>query len=177
MRVIFIMPIFVFNLLTLHAQYINTDSLLILPGFDRPVTLSEFDSMLLIAPETELVPGDMFYYEHQALKGKHLPELFTFPCTGKVISPFGPRSGRMHTGTDIKMNKGDTIYASFHGEVTRACYYYGYGNMVAIDHGNNIATSYSHLSIILVSRGEKKANPLDLQEVPEELQPVTYTLK
>ena len=164
MRIIFIIPIFVFNLLTLHAQYINTDSLLILPGFDKPVTISEFDSMLLIAPETELLPGDMFYYEHQASKGKHLPELFTFPCTGKVISRFGPRSGRMHTGTDIKMNKGDTIYAAFHGLVTRARYYYGYGNMVAIDHGNDLQTSYSHLSMILVKLNEivEKGQPVGL---------------
>jgi hypothetical protein len=154
MRIIFIIQILIFNLFTISAQYINTDSLLIFPGFDKPVTLSEFDSILLIAPETELRPGDLLYYEQQTTKGSHLPELFSFPCTGKVISRFGPRSGRMHTGTDIKMNKGDTIYAAFHGIVTRARYYYGYGNMVSIDHGNNIETSYSHLSLILVSPGE-----------------------
>ncbi|MDD4144156.1 MAG: M23 family metallopeptidase [Prolixibacteraceae bacterium] len=164
MRIILIVQIIIFNLFTLHAQYINTDSLLIFPGFDEPVTICEYDSMLLIAPESELLPGDMFYYEHQSAKGKHLPELFSFPCKGKVISRFGPRSGRIHTGTDIKMNKGDTIYAAFNGVVTRARYYYGYGNMVAIDHGNNLETSYSHLSMILVSLGEnvKKGEPVGL---------------
>ena len=164
MRIIFLLQFLTLNLLTLHAQYINTDSLFIFPNFEKPVTLSEFDSMLLITPETELLPGDMFYYELQATKGIHLPELFSFPCTGKVISRFGLRSGRMHTGTDIKMNKGDTIYASFNGVVTRARYYYGYGNMVALDHGNNIATSYSHLSVILAKPGENvvKGQPVGL---------------
>lgn len=165
MRVLFFLQFIFINLYTIHAQYKNTDSLLIFPGFNNPVTILELDSMLLIAPDSELLPGDMLYYEQTAKKENlNLPELFTFPCHGKVISKFGPRSGRVHTGTDIKMNKGDTIYASFDGVVIRAKYYYGYGNMVVIDHGNNIETSYSHLSLILTGPGKniKKGQPVGL---------------
>jgi murein DD-endopeptidase MepM/ murein hydrolase activator NlpD len=56
----------------------------------------------------------------------------------------------MHTGTDIKKEKGDTIYAAYDGQVTMAKYYHGYGNMVVIDHGNSLETCYAHLSKCLV---------------------------
>lgn len=152
MRKILLIQFLILNLFTLYAQYVNTDSLVLIPGFEQPLTIKEFDSILNISPETDLIPG-MDFYKHVS-GNTHLPGQFLFPCKGKVISRFGPRSGRMHTGTDIKMNKGDTIYAVFHGTVTRARYYYGYGNMVAVDHGNNLETSYSHLSKILVTYGD-----------------------
>jgi murein DD-endopeptidase MepM/ murein hydrolase activator NlpD len=56
----------------------------------------------------------------------------------------------MHTGTDIKMLKGDTIYAAYDGKVTMSKYYHGYGNMVVLDHGNHLETYYSHLTKCLV---------------------------
>jgi hypothetical protein len=151
-----------FSVFNLTAQYINTDSLVFNPGFEMPLTINAFDSLRFISPETEMLAGQSLLQSHIP-SGKLLGE-FYFPSNGKVISRFGPRSGRMHTGTDIKMDRGDTIYAAFFGTVTRAKYYYGYGNMVVVDHGNSLETSYAHLSGFLVDVGDfvLKGQPVGL---------------
>lgn len=151
-----------FSAFSLMAQYVNPDSLVVVPGFEMPLTLNGLDSLRFISPETETVPGQFLLQTHVP-SGKLLGE-FSLPSNGKVISRFGPRNGRMHTGTDIKMNSGDTIYAAFFGTVTRAKYYYGYGNMVVVDHGNSLETSYAHLSGFLVDVGDfvLKGQPVGL---------------
>ncbi len=147
----------------LRAQYVNADSLVHLPGQEHPLLLNEFNRMMEELPVEELTAGQKLYY------GQHIPvgnmlRHFVSPSDGKVISRYGWRSGRMHTGTDLKMAKGDTIYASFGGTITRADYFYGYGNMVVIYHGNNIETSYAHLSAFLVKSGDvvHKMEPIGL---------------
>lgn len=77
---------------------------------------------------------------------------FVFPAQeGAVISPYGPRSGRMHTGTDYKQQLGDPIYAAWDGVVRMAKNgYYGYGNIVVIRHENGLETFYAHLSKVMV---------------------------
>lgn len=82
---------------------------------------------------------------------------FIFPAKGgAVISPYGPRSGRMHTGTDYKQNSGDPIYAAWDGVVRMAKMgYYGYGGLVIIRHPNGLETSYAHLSRIMVKVNQK----------------------
>lgn len=72
------------------------------------------------------------------------------PYFGKVISKFGPRSGRMHTGTDIKLNSGDSIRCAFDGKVRLARVFSGYGNMVLVRHNNGLETVYGHLKKICV---------------------------
>jgi murein DD-endopeptidase MepM/ murein hydrolase activator NlpD len=79
---------------------------------------------------------------------------FVFPCINKshVISAYGLRSGRMHTGTDIKQNLGDSIVAAWDGVVRMANKsYYGYGGTVVIRHSNGLETLYAHLSQIEVA--------------------------
>lgn len=151
-----------FSAFSLMAQYANSDSLVVVPGFEMPLTLNGLDSLRFISPEKETVPGQFFHQTHIP-SGKLLSE-FYLPSNGKVISGFGLRNGRMHTGTDIKMNSGDTIYAAYFGTVTRAKYYYGYGNMVEVDHGNSLETSYAHLSGFLVDVGDfvVKGQPVGL---------------
>ncbi len=147
----------------LNAQYVNTDSLMIIPGFDDPLTIIQSDSLLFNSPEFELL-SDVAFYFGQPIKGGRMLGNFMLPSSGKVISRYGPRSGRMHTGTDLKLNTGDTVYASYHGIVIRAKYYYGYGNMVVIDHGNDLETGYAHLSAFLVKHGDvvAKGQPIGL---------------
>ncbi len=135
-------------LFSAKAQYINTDSLIVIKGIEMGCLISELDSMEIYSPE--LLPDNL---ARESLTSGYLLSLFSMPGSGHVISRFGPRSGRMHTGTDIKMSKGDTIYAAFDGIVTRRQYYHGYGNMVVLDHGNNIETYYAHLSGYLVKDG------------------------
>ena len=78
----------------------------------------------------------------------------SFPVTGKVISPFGNgRGNHRHTGTDIKLHHGDTVRAAFSGVVIKSAPYFGYGNLVILQHENNIETYYAHLSKCLVKEG------------------------
>jgi LysM repeat protein len=79
---------------------------------------------------------------------------FVVPFRGKVISKYGMRRGRMHTGTDIKLNLGDTVVAAYKGVVTRAQTYYGYGRLVVVNHSLGLETYYAHLSSILVKAGD-----------------------
>ena len=79
-----------------------------------------------------------------------------FPLSGaKIISPYGKRGGRLHSGVDIKTKDKDNIYAAFDGEVIFSGKYYGYGNLVRIKHANGLETYYSHNSKNLVNVGDK----------------------
>ncbi len=133
----------------INAQYTNTDSLVISPEFSKPVSINYYNTFnikkKLNNPENFnnfLVPGN----------------------GGFIISTFGPRSGRMHYGTDIKMEKGDTIVAVSDGYVARSSYGYGFGNLIVLRHTNNIETYYAHLSSYLVSSGTwvNKGEPIGL---------------
>jgi len=76
------------------------------------------------------------------------------PVKGRVISAFGYRDKKKHTGSDIKLQNGDTVKAAFCGRVTKASSYSGYGNLVILKHANNIITYYAHLSKCLVEVGD-----------------------
>lgn len=76
---------------------------------------------------------------------------FVNPVIGKVISKYGKRGRRMHTGTDIKINSGDTIRCAFDGRVRLAKRFSGYGNMVLVRHNNGLETLYAHLKTIKVN--------------------------
>jgi LysM repeat protein len=72
------------------------------------------------------------------------------PVKGKIISKFGIRHGRMHTGTDIKLNSGDSVHCAFDGRVRLAKRFSGYGNLVLVRHNNGLETIYGHLKAIKV---------------------------
>jgi len=79
---------------------------------------------------------------------------FIWPVNGPVVSPFGMRWGRMHTGIDIGVSYGAPIQAAASGRVIYAGWMEGYGNLVFIDHGRGLSTGYAHQSSIGVSNGE-----------------------
>lgn len=95
------------------------------------------------------------------LKGPRLEEStsdqwWCYPLPGaKVISPYGRRGGRSHTGVDLKTKSDDNIRAAFDGEVVFSAKYAGYGNLVRILHGNGLETYYSHNSKNLVKVGDR----------------------
>lgn len=79
-----------------------------------------------------------------------------YPLQGaKVISPYGRRGKRSHSGVDIKTKPNDDILAAFDGVVTFAGRYSGYGNLVRIKHGNGLETYYSHNSRNFVKAGDR----------------------
>ena len=78
---------------------------------------------------------------------------FTMPLDGdiKVNSGFGPRWRRMHYGTDLHLQIGDTVRAAFAGKIRIVDYEpRGYGNYVVIRHNNGLETVYGHMSRVLV---------------------------
>lgn len=93
--------------------------------------------------------------ETYVLPLKNENENFIFPYKGRVISKFGYRGGRIHTGTDIKLNLNDEVYAAFDGVVRMAKRYGGYGNIVVIRHYNGLESVYSHLNKIKVNVNQK----------------------
>jgi murein DD-endopeptidase MepM/ murein hydrolase activator NlpD len=77
-----------------------------------------------------------------------------WPVNGPVVSPFGMRWGRMHEGIDIAVPEGTPIHAAAAGRVVYSGWMSGYGNLVAIDHGNGLSTAYAHQSSIAAGVGE-----------------------
>lgn len=75
---------------------------------------------------------------------------FVAPVKGEILSKFGIRHHRMHTGTDIRLNSGDTVRCAFDGRVRLARRFNGYGNLVLVRHNNGIETIYAHLKAIKV---------------------------
>ena len=92
------------------------------------------------------------------------PESYTIDCSSftmpvinetKITSKYGPRRRRMHRGTDLKVQVGDTIRASFDGKVRiKSFERRGYGYYLVIRHPNGLETVYGHLSKFLVNENQ-----------------------
>jgi len=83
------------------------------------------------------------------------------PVVGGVLgSSFGwridPVNGQsaMHTGLDFPAANGTPILAAAGGVVVAQDYHPAYGNMVEIDHGNDLVTRYAHASKVLIKKGD-----------------------
>ena len=72
---------------------------------------------------------------------------------GWRIDPFTGQSA-MHEGVDFMAEAGTPFYASAGGVVVYAGLHPQYGNMVEIDHGNDIVTRYAHASRLFVKVGQ-----------------------
>ena len=67
------------------------------------------------------------------------------------------RHNAFHEGIDFVAEQGTSITAAAGGAVIYAAAHPQYGNMVEIDHGNDLVTRYAHASKILVQRGRRGA--------------------
>jgi hypothetical protein len=72
---------------------------------------------------------------------------------GWRIDPFNGRSA-LHTGLDFQADPGTTIQAAAGGLVVTQEYHGAYGNMIEIDHGNDLVTRYAHASRVFVKKGD-----------------------
>jgi murein DD-endopeptidase MepM/ murein hydrolase activator NlpD len=79
---------------------------------------------------------------------------FIWPVEGRLTSRYGPRWGRMHTGIDIAAPAGTPIGAAKAGTVLYAGRMGGYGNLVVLDHGDDVVTLYAHQSRIAANEGQ-----------------------
>jgi murein DD-endopeptidase MepM/ murein hydrolase activator NlpD len=79
---------------------------------------------------------------------------------GHLGSPFGwridPFTGRsaLHTGQDFQAEPGTPIVAAAGGVVVTQELHPAYGNMIEIDHGNDLITRYAHASRVFVKQGD-----------------------
>jgi murein DD-endopeptidase MepM/ murein hydrolase activator NlpD len=78
-----------------------------------------------------------------------------WPVNGPITSPFGWRWGRLHQGIDIGVPTGTPIHAAAAGKVIYCGWEEGYGNLVVLDNGGDLATAYAHQSAIAVTCGEE----------------------
>ena len=72
---------------------------------------------------------------------------------GWRIDPFTGRSA-LHTGLDFQADAGTPILAAAGGVVVAQEAHPAYGNMLEIDHGNNLITRYAHASKLWVKKGD-----------------------
>lgn len=86
---------------------------------------------------------------------------FGLPVPGEVNGPFGTRRvfnaelRSQHSGVDFRAQTGEPVLASGAGVVRLAEDLFYSGNAVILDHGAGVFTSYSHLSRIQVSVGQR----------------------
>ena len=81
---------------------------------------------------------------------------FRLPHPGYVTSPYGMRRYRMHKGTDIKVQIGDSIRSAWDGQIRIVGWDpQGYGYYVVVRHDNGLETIYGHLSTPLVDEYQR----------------------
>ncbi|WP_338364243.1 M23 family metallopeptidase [Candidatus Xenohaliotis californiensis] len=85
------------------------------------------------------------------------PFINTFRKTSGFGNRKNPVNGKIsfHGGIDMASELNATIYSTANGVVKFAGSRGSYGNIVEIDHGNNISTLYAHLSKTLVKKHQK----------------------
>lgn len=83
------------------------------------------------------------------------------PVPGRPLgSGFGWRidpitgASALHTGQDFQADVGTPILAAAGGVVVTQSYHPEYGNMIEIDHGNDLVTRYAHTSKVFVHKGD-----------------------
>lgn len=79
---------------------------------------------------------------------------------GNLGSDFGWRidpitgGSALHTGLDFQADSGTPILAAAGGVVVVQEYHLAYGNLLEIDHGNDLVTRYAHASAVFVKKGD-----------------------
>jgi murein DD-endopeptidase MepM/ murein hydrolase activator NlpD len=84
----------------------------------------------------------------QPVPGSHLGSAFGFR-----IDPINGRQA-LHTGLDFQSDTGTPILAAAGGVVVTQEMHAAYGNMVEVDHGNDLITRYAHASRVDVKKGD-----------------------
>lgn len=119
------------------------------------VLKQEKDESLSLDPDAsndDYENGSSLKIDLQKIEKQH----WAYPLPdAKVISPYGGRGGRAHTGVDIKTKANDEVLAAFDGVVERSGSYFGYGNYIVIRHAYGFSTCYSHQSKNFVKIGQK----------------------
>lgn len=130
----------------------------------RPLTLQELQATLtdldkLTDQKTDLLTVVESRLFEQKVRKMMVPTQKPV-AQGELGSYFGwridPLTGRsaLHTGLDFQTDSGTPILAAAGGVVITQEFHPAYGNMVEIDHGNDLVTRYAHASKVFVKNGD-----------------------
>ena len=120
-------------------------------------TLADLDKLtgqntdLMTVVESRLLDQkirNMMLPTQQPVRDGHVGSAF-----GWRIDPFTARSA-LHTGLDFQAEQGTPILAAAGGVVVTQEAHPAYGNMVEVDHGNDLITRYAHASRVWVKKGD-----------------------
>jgi len=144
-----------------------------LPG--RPLAMSELDSALdaltalteqrmdwLTVAESRLV--DAHIRRHMVPTQNPVPGHRISSGFGKRIDPFNGKL-TLHKGLDFPAPVGTPVMAAAGGVVIAQERHPSYGNVVEIDHGNQLVTRYAHTSRSLVKLGDLVRRGQEIAEV------------
>ncbi len=130
----------------------------------RPLTLEELQATLaeldtLTQQRTDLMTVMESQLFEQKIRKMMVPtqKPVQFGNLGSAfgwrIDPFTGRSA-LHTGLDFQAEPGTSILAAAGGVVVTQEVHPAYGNMVEIDHGNDLITRYAHAARVFVKKGD-----------------------
>ena len=128
------------------------------------LSLAEFSDKLSVLARNVETRADMLgvldaQLFEQAVKKKAMPTMmpvsapFNASGFGYRIDPFSGQQA-MHEGIDFITDIGTPVVAAAGGVVQFAGFHPQYGNMIDIDHGNDLVTRYAHLSKVQVKEGD-----------------------
>ena len=130
----------------------------------RPLTMQELQATLADLDKLTDQRVDLMTLMESRLFDQKIKKLMVptqQPVVGGILgSPFGwridPVNGRsaLHTGLDFPSEQGTSILAAAGGVVVVQEYHPAYGNMVEVDHGNDLVTRYAHASKVVVKKGD-----------------------
>lgn len=131
---------------------------------EKSLSMSEFQQLLdATAKDVEQRADYMNVVEttlmSQKIKSKLLPTIqpvnvsYNASGFGWRLDPFTGRN-TFHEGIDFAGAVGTPIVAAAGGVVIAAEYHHQFGNMLEIDHGNDIVTRYAHASRLYVKVGD-----------------------
>ena len=134
------------------------------PSGGHDITMAEFASQLDSLSQGLERRGDFLNLAESnlmttKLKDKMMPTILPVNVTynssgfGWRIDPFTGRMA-MHEGVDFVADTGTPIVAAAGGVVTTSEWHHDFGNMIEIDHGNDITTLYAHTSKVYVKVGD-----------------------
>lgn len=120
------------------------------------------DRIYLLAPDIQLNEDARLKAVYSVVTPNRFWEgQFKMPVNGRLTSPFGSvrtyndGSTRRHTGYDFQLTAGVPIMAAASGRVVFARGMDIHGNIVIIDHGWGVFSSYSHMKEMYVVPGQQ----------------------
>jgi len=110
--------------------------------------IEEFESKLKFILDPNSLPG---------------PGILSWPLDGSILvtSPYGPRWGRFHRGTDFRASVGTPVKAMADGMVIGTgdtdvcCPGASFGKWILVQYDNGLSGTYAHLSLVKAQKGQR----------------------